>query len=112
MGILRWFITFIVSIVVLAFSVSNLELVSVFWSPFHPPYELPLYAIILAALSLGFFWGGIMVWFSGSRARTKLRQSTKDIKRLEKDLDEVRKNEHTAQTTTSTTTAIETDTQS
>jgi uncharacterized integral membrane protein len=91
MGILRWFITFIVSIFVLVFSVSNLDFVAVHWSPFHPSYDLPLYAVILAALSLGFFWGGLMVWFSGSAARSKLRHATKDIKRLETDLEESRK---------------------
>ena len=91
MGILRWFITFIVSLLVLAFSVSNLDLIGVRWSPFHPSYDLPLYAVILAALSLGFFWGGLMVWFSGSKARSNLRQANKDVKRLEKDLEEARK---------------------
>lgn len=90
MGILRWFFTFVVSVIVLMFSISNLDIVAVNWSPFHPSYDLPLYAVILAALSLGFFWGGVMVWFSGSAARTKLRQTTKDIKRLETDLEEAR----------------------
>ena len=91
MGILRWFTTFLVSVVVIVFSISNLELVGVHWSPFHPSYNLPLYAVILAALSLGFFWGGLMVWFSGSKTRSKLRQANKDIKRLETDVEEARK---------------------
>ncbi|MGB1077743.1 MAG: lipopolysaccharide assembly protein LapA domain-containing protein [Bdellovibrionales bacterium] len=95
MGILRWFVTFVVSLLVLAFSVSNLELVGVRWSPFHPSYDLPLYAVILAALSLGFFWGGLMVWFSGSKTRSNLRQANKDIKRLEKDVEEARKSSGT-----------------
>ena len=91
MGILRWFFTFIVSIIVLTFSVSNLALVAVHWSPFHPSYDVPLYAVILAALSLGFFWGGLMVWFSGGPTRSKLRAANKDMKRLETDLEESRK---------------------
>ncbi len=102
MGILRWFITFVISVIVLAFSISNLEIVGVHWSPFHPSYDLPLYAVILAALSLGFFWGGLMVWFSGSAVRTNLRKSKKDIKRLEKDVEEARK------TSSTSTTAIDT----
>ncbi len=92
MGILRWLLTFIVSVIVIVFSVSNLDLVSVKWSLFHDPYDIPLYAIILTALTLGFFWGGVMVWFSGHKTRSKLRHSTKEIKRLEVDLEESRKN--------------------
>jgi len=91
MGILRWLVTFVVSVTVIVFSISNLESVGIHWSPFHPAYNLPLYAIILAALSLGFFWGGLMVWFGGSKTRTALRQTNKDIKRLEKDVEEARK---------------------
>ncbi len=103
MNIFRWFVTFVVSIFALLFSISNLEVVGVQITPFHPGYDLPLYAVILATLSLGFFWGGVMVWFNGSQTRKDLRQAKKDVKRLEKDLDEARKLDETSNAITPVT---------
>lgn len=90
MAFFRWIVTAIIALLVLGFTLSNLEKVDVHLTPFHDPYILPLYFVILGSLAVGFIWGGLLVWLNASPARRDARQARKKLDRLEKEVEEER----------------------
>ena len=64
----------------------NAQTISVMWSPVHDTIDLPLYAIIIGSLLLGFITGCIALWFNTGHLRKTKRQQKKQIKTLEKEL--------------------------
>lgn len=90
MAFLRWLVTAVIAVLVLGFTLSNLERVDVHLTPFHDPYILPLYFVILGSIAVGFIWGGILVWMNASVSRKEAKQYKKKAERLEKELEEER----------------------
>ena len=88
MRVFRWLVTATVALIVLGFTLSNLESTSVQLTPFHAPFTLPLYFVILGSLSVGFIWGGLLVWINGAHTRKDLRQAKKQIKALETEIED------------------------
>ncbi|MEM9469639.1 MAG: LapA family protein [Pseudomonadota bacterium] len=76
-----------------AFSITNPEAVSVVWSPMHEKITLPLYAVLLSFMGIGFLLGAIMTWFGMGKLRKERRTLKKENKRLEKDLDKLNQEE-------------------
>ncbi len=85
MAILRWIITLPFIIGAVAFAIAHPEGVSITFSPFIAPIELPLYAVTLLFLLVGFFLGILMGWLGMSQTRKERRQYKKEVKVLTKD---------------------------
>lgn len=83
----KWLITFPIAIVVVTICLMNIDPVSFSWSPFHSNIQIPYFAPVLAALGMGFVWGGFMVWINTSPIRKQVRDQKKKIKKLEKEID-------------------------
>lgn len=86
MGFIRTIIGFLITIAVLIFASANLHTVEVFYSPFTPALELPLFLIALGLMGFGFFIGGLFVWINEGKARKDRRRQRKEIKTLQKEL--------------------------
>lgn len=91
MTLIRWLITLPVIIVTVAFCVANPQNISVIFSPLHAATEMPLYAIGLGALALGFLWGVLLMGLQTLHLRLKTRRQRKQIEKLEKQLAEINK---------------------
>lgn len=86
MTLIRWLITLPVVVIVVTFCVANTGDIAVMWSPLHEPVEIPLYAVGLGALSLGFIWGVLLISLQAVRLRVQARRQRKQIDKLEKQL--------------------------
>lgn len=73
----------VLAVVLAVFCVSNLQSVSVTYSPVHDPLEVPLYAVALGGVLLGFLTGALMMWMN---AVPKSWAKRREIKGLKKDL--------------------------
>lgn len=92
MAFVRALFGFIITIAVLIFASANLHTIEVFYSPFTPSIELPLYLIALGLMGFGFVTGGILVWINEGKARKERRRQRKEIKTLQKELSAVNEN--------------------
>ena len=88
MILIRWFLTLPVVIVTVAFCVANPQNISVTWSPVHPVADIPLYAIGLGAMALGFVWGVLLMALQAFQLRLQARRQRKQIEKLETQLAE------------------------
>ena len=88
MILIRWLITLPVVIVTVAFCVANPQNISVTWSPVHPVTDIPLYAIGLGAMALGFIWGLLLMALQAVQLRLQTRRQRKQIEKLESRLAE------------------------
>lgn len=74
----------------IVFCIFNTQNVSLIWSPFHPPFELPMAFAGLILIGIAFLLGAIMVWLNGLPARMRARALARQLKVLEQELREVR----------------------
>ncbi len=84
---IRWIFGVALAVLVTAFAVFNRQDVEVIWSPMHESEHLPLYAVGLGMMAVGFFIGGAMVWFNQGSLRSEKRKQKKQIKHLEQELE-------------------------
>lgn len=80
---LSWIILFPLAVVLIVFAVSNRNAVSVDLWPFPVSLEVPLFALLFAALLIGVFWGGVATWLSGGSTRKAARSNAREAKRAE-----------------------------
>lgn len=74
MKVLFWIIVPLLFLIVIVFAVRNHAMVEVsLWPALLDPIELPVYAITLVALFIGFLWGGFVAWMQGSAGRARRR---------------------------------------
>ena len=78
----------IVAVLVVLFAVSNRTGVLVEIWPFPWQLALPLYALILLAVLLGFIGGIIAAWMMGGEKRKEQRRLKKQVRALEQSLAE------------------------
>lgn len=86
MAFLKWLFALPFIIAAVSFAIANPDTISLSWSPFHNKLTLPVYALALGFLGLGFFLGSLMTWFGMGKVRSDRRIYKKDVKRLEKEL--------------------------
>lgn len=92
MSFIRGIFGLALAVLVTAFAVFNRETVSLAWSPLHDPQDLPLYAVGLGMMAVGFVLGGVMVWLNQGTVRKTKRKQSKQIKSLEKELESINEN--------------------
>ncbi len=88
MALLRGIAGFIVTIAVIFFALLNREIVSVTWSPFQPPQNLPLYIPLIVFMAGGFCLGALCVWFNSGETRRQRRNYKNQVGALQKLLKE------------------------
>lgn len=91
MSLFRWIFSTVLAIALVIFSVFNMQLVEVTYSPVHAVINVPLAVIVTCALGLGFLSGGIFMWCECgpfSRKADKKRGQVYDLQREVKDLKE------------------------
>jgi len=86
MSLLNSLFTFILIIAIAGFCILNAQAINITWSPIHDTIELPLYAVILGGLIIGFVLGALSLWINNGSLRKTKRQQKKHIKTLEKEL--------------------------
>jgi len=87
MHFLKFAVTIPISVIALLFAASNTTSVEVFLTPFHDAVTVPLYAVGLLALGIGFLGGALLVWFYSYRIRIEKWQETRRANRLEKEIE-------------------------
>lgn len=86
MSLINSLLTFLLIIAIAGFCILNAQKIDIIWSPVHDSVSIPLYAIILGALTLGFLIGACALWVNSGSLRKTKRQQKKQIKVLEKEL--------------------------
>jgi uncharacterized integral membrane protein len=80
----RWVVGVPLLLLMVLFALSNTEPVSLGLFPLgHLPFELPLSFVILAALGLGWFLGGLRLWFTAIAHRRAARRAEEAVRLLE-----------------------------
>ncbi len=95
MAVIRWIIGLIITICIASMAVMNRHNVTLLWSPINDDLTLPLYAIILLSMAVGFIFGGILVWINTGKTRKEKRRQKKEIKLLEKEVSRLKENKFT-----------------
>ncbi len=78
MATVFWILLIVVTVVCTAFTVNNPHNVAVDFWPLARA-ELPLFAIVLAAVALGFIFGAIVAWFGFGRTRRRMREKSRQL---------------------------------
>ena len=86
MAFLKWIFALPFIIAAVAFAVANPDTINLNWSPLHDKITLPIYAIVLGFMSVGFLLGSIMTWLGMSKVRSERRHFKRENKKLEKEL--------------------------
>ena len=86
MSLIKSIFTTILTIIIAGFCIINAQSIDVSWSPFHDDITLPLYAIIIVSLLVGFLLGAGALWINSAHLRKEKRKQKKQIKTLEKEL--------------------------
>jgi uncharacterized integral membrane protein len=80
-----WFVTLLVGVLLVDFSVSNLDPVVVGFWPLDG-IETRLFVVVLMAMLIGFFAGELVAWINGRGWRRETRQRGRRIQALEREL--------------------------
>ena len=86
--IFKFLVTLFFVTILLWLAFANRESVPVTWSPLHDPASVPVAVIILIAIVAGFIWGSLIVWLNSAPVRRDRRAKSRDITRLEKELNQ------------------------
>lgn len=86
-----WFITIPLTVLSLMFLIGNTDPVSVYYWMDTPPYELPLYAVGLAMLAVGFLSGALFVSLNYYALRHEHWKVKRRLARLETEMEDSKK---------------------
>lgn len=84
--IISWIVMIPFAIVVIIFSASNLELVTVNLWPMPHELTVPMFTMILTVFIVGFLMGGIVAWLSAGKSRQAARQQRFRADKAEREL--------------------------
>ena len=88
---LSWILLLPLAAAVIVFSVTNRGVIKVDFWPFGYLIELPVFAIVLTSLLIGFVLGGIVAWITGTSRRLRGRAAERDAAQLRRELAELRR---------------------
>ncbi len=84
--ILSWIVTAPIAVLVLLFAVSNLDSVTLRLKPFPFDMTLPIWALTLIVLFVGFILGAIVTWIGDRKRRREGRLMARRVIELEQSL--------------------------
>ncbi len=73
MKFIFWIVLFAIAVVVVAFSVTNRDVVTVDLWPSPYSVDLPVFGVAVVGIFIGFIWGGIISWVYGGKTRQRVR---------------------------------------
>jgi putative membrane protein len=76
-------VTLPITLAVILFAVSNRHFVALEFWPFPGSLELPLYAVGLVTMVVGFLIGGIVAWLGAGESRQRARVAEREARSLE-----------------------------
>lgn len=80
----RWIVAIPLLLLMVVFALSNSNPVTLGLFPLGElPFELPLSVVILLAMGIGFFLGGLRLWFTALHHRRAQRRAEDTIRLLE-----------------------------
>lgn len=85
-----WLLTLPFLVGAIVFAIHNRADISIIVNPFHAAVTIPLYVPVLCAIAIGFLFGSVMTWAAMGRLRAQKRAQAKQIKLLEKQLDDAK----------------------
>ena len=91
MKILAWAIAAVVAMVVIAFAVANRGPVEISVAPFPYRLDIPIWALAVGALVVGFLAGALVRWLLDHRVRRMARRGRRRTRALEQELAGARK---------------------
>ena len=91
MRILAWAIAAAVAIVVIAFAVANRGPVAISVAPFPYQLDIPIWALAVGALAVGFLSGALVRWLLDHKVRRMARRGRRRNRVLEQELAGARK---------------------
>jgi len=83
-------LTLPVTVAVVLFAVSNRQAVDLHFWPLPGSVEVPLYAIGLATMVVGFLIGGVVAWLGAGETRQRARTAEREVRTLETRLTDAR----------------------
>lgn len=87
MGLLRWILGFLIAVGIAVFAIFNRTLVTVTWSPFSSPLEMPFCVAGLCLMGIGFILGALTAFINTDPLQREKRRQRKHIKNLEKQIE-------------------------
>jgi len=92
---LRRLIGVVAAIVLIAFAIANTQTITLSFYPLPFQVAVPLYLVILGALVVGVFIGGVSSWLAARRHRRIARQRRRRIEALEAELAQLKQQAET-----------------
>ena len=87
MRLFSWIVLVPVALAVIAFSVSNRETVVLdLWPLPFTSRPVPVFALVLSGVLVGFVWGGFSSWFADGKARRRARAEARRAEAAEREL--------------------------
>ncbi len=88
--LISWLLMIPIAALVAAFAVANRAPVTVDLDPLPFGYKMPLYGVVLGAVAVGFFWGGLSAWLSAGKSRRWARQRLHQVESGKRDIERLR----------------------
>lgn len=88
--ILSWIVTAPIIVLVILFAVSNLDPVTLRLRPFPLDMTIPIWALTLIVLFVGFVLGAIVTWIGDRKRRRDARLLSRRVAELEQTIAELR----------------------
>ena len=83
-GVSRWLVGIPLLALMVVFALSNTEPMRLGLFPLgHLPFDVPASVAILGALAIGFFLGGLRLWFTALHHRRAARRAEQAVRLLE-----------------------------
>ena len=81
-----WILTVPLTVVVIVFAVANREFVPLDLWPFEFAVQVPIFALVLCSMFVGFLIGALAMWLSSGKQRRRARAARGRLAKLEREV--------------------------